>query len=633
MLTTIALTGWLLGWPVPQAWMLPMIAALKLEEARTTTVNNAQAIRKLDKHSTERLAKGSALLQKYLTEDAGRTRKLLERVELTPELEEQLKGDQIRALDNQQVYRKFVSQHQVVEAALQDATLRQQIDAELAEYQSLAAAANNASIHGDHEVAAKTYEQALGVARGLNNPLAQAQAMLDQARELEALSVPTSSEGLSQVLSLYDEASSLGDSDHQALAYNNKGVTLLRADRPKDAIANLTRTFDSVSPQQRPYLYFNLGRAHEQLGKPDEAYRYFLAALSQKKDFRVAAESAFRVVRTMQPDNGIKAAAELSKRLTANREWAVLQKELANCLQQWGGEPEVSELFGPIIDGYAKSGISRSEFQYGHRRQLQNIGEGAPLVQELTRALALAYEATLEVSVNSNDAWEMFPDWGRDGVPQNWAALLKSAGDAFANQGNTEQALARYLLSWNLDPDNTEAMVYIADVLVRNQELQEQHRAVVDQLIRRVFAAKGHSYSVPHKTEQDWRNLMRYHILLGTLFEQRGEFGSIHEVSSAVFQFERARIAEEQVRKHDPTLPPSPGIYLGLAEALRQSPQSDDGDRQEAMELYQRAAREFRKTGNVERAQHAAEQSKRMVDLDPRRVIPTGRQPLDGNGN
>jgi hypothetical protein len=76
-----------------------------------------------------------------------------------------------------------------------------------------------------------------------------------------------------------------------------------------------------------------------------------------------------------------------------------------------------------------------------------------------------------------------------------------------------------------------------------------------------IFSAKGQAYYEVSGEPADWQDILRFHIVLGTIFENEGIWGPESEPRSAVFQWEHAALAEKKARQRDHSLPPSPGVH------------------------------------------------------------------------
>ena len=142
--------------------------------------------------------------------------------------------------------------------------------------------------------------------------------------------------------------------------------------------------------------------------------------------------------------------------------------------------------------------------------------------------------------------------------------LLKSIGAQREQQDMLAQALTHYTLAWFLDPTDSESAVRAASLLRDHKQLLDAQDTLFNRLLRGVFDVKGIAYN-----QLDWPNIVRLHSILGTIFEREQKWGPDNDPRSAIFQWRHAIDAEREARKHDPKLPPYPGLYKKLADAYR----------------------------------------------------------------
>jgi hypothetical protein len=84
----------------------------------------------------------------------------------------------------------------------------------------------------------------------------------------------------------------------------------------------------------------------------------------------------------------------------------------------------------------------------------------------------------------------------------------------------------------------------------------------MEKLIDGVFVSKGAAYAAG-----DWQNILRMHLLLATIYEEQGVWGSEGDPRSAIFQLSHALRAEQHLRELDPSHTPSPGLHRRLGDA------------------------------------------------------------------
>ncbi len=168
-----------------------------------------------------------------------------------------------------------------------------------------------------------------------------------------------------------------------------------------------------------------------------------------------------------------------------------------------------------------------------------------------------------------------------------FAEFLKMIGDHHARgresgRGDPKRALECYSLAFTLEPENTEAGIYTANVLLNSSETVDPEHRVIDEMIGELFAGKGSAY-----LGQDWEAILRFHTVLGQIFEKQGRFeGGAH---SARFQWEHALAAHERLASSDPSRPKiEPAIHSGLARTYAKLDRGED-----AWKHYLQAAEGF----------------------------------------
>jgi hypothetical protein len=139
-----------------------------------------------------------------------------------------------------------------------------------------------------------------------------------------------------------------------------------------------------------------------------------------------------------------------------------------------------------------------------------------------------------------------------------------------------------------LDNANTDAALGTVFLLHEYRTRLDPRGDGLNQLIGKLFLAKGNAYAIPIKTRQDWLNLMRLHIVLASVYETTGVWGSENQAESALFQLAHAVDVQDLLQRDDPAFVPSPTLYARLARAYREA-----GQKQQAWAQYLKAAEGF----------------------------------------
>jgi tetratricopeptide (TPR) repeat protein len=248
---------------------------------------------------------------------------------------------------------------------------------------------------------------------------------------------------------------------------------------------------------------------------------------------------------------------------------------------------------------YVAQSIDTTTFEKSEAPFLQTLersGTGRGLAKEISLAML---GRDLKPVLRADERGAQFRAWDAQRSTEAFSALLKYAGDLYARQGNHPQALARYLAAWAFDEGNGEAAVYAAMVIRAHKDLDADGR-VLTALIDGIFDAKG-----GYIRRKDWPNSLRTHLILGSIFEELGQWGPVENPRSAAFQWKAALDDERRILETDRSFGRSPGLYaklgetyahLGLARAARAqflqaaSAFAENGRADEAAKMRSRAA-------------------------------------------
>jgi len=507
---------------------------------------------------------------------------------------------------------------------------REPVAGDLQGYRKHVEGAQVALLRGEVQVASERYEAAALEARKQNDRSAEAEAWFEGARALESMDrqrgKPENSE---RILAWYDAAIEKGAPPQSALARNNKGVALLGLGRGGEALAELERVdYGAVAEGQRQVLKYNLGRAYELQGREPQAIETYRAIVAAQPSFRPAVDHLYGLWREAPAPEHIREAAVLTDELVRRGEPRAALENARICLDTWKAESGVPAICEVLVHSYVENRIGPADYARTEKAFLDTVARGAQdaptaaYLQRFADQLQRVFQGDLPVEPRQDLARELFPEPGAEwsareltgvDLDAELSRLLKLAGDHFDGSGDQEQALARYLLAWNLDPDNTEPLVHLAEMVRRNGDLAPEGE-LGSSLVYRIFEGKNATYRVQYKTAQDWLNILRYHVLLASIFEERGQWGSSHDIASVIFQLEHAIEAERILRERfDETRRPSPGLHYRLGRAYVARGLDGDGDRDRAGQSFVIAARGFVSDRNAAEARQALEDARGLV--------------------
>jgi tetratricopeptide (TPR) repeat protein len=445
--------------------------------------------------------------------------------------------------------------------------------AEDLEIKKLRLEAQEAETTGDLMKAFNLFEEVQIGAANLGRRDAEANAAWRRAHLIESLArVGEERFRLSKAEELYQYAISVGTPEQQLIAQNDLGVLLLKEKRYGEALELFLRLdYSRVSPSERfPYDY-NFGRALEANGRFDEAYEKYGAAVKEQPRFNTAVDGAFRMLHegkvSLPPSKKIVEASRLAAILLASNETEVAARQLRKSLTVWSSESEATGLLAPLLRYYVLAQINPDQFKREEWEFLSQLRTDS--LREAINEINLAYTGTFQPTFEpSQQVFRAFSS------SKDFSQLLKTIGDFFCQQNDARKAVERYSLAAAIDTTNIEASLYAAAVLRAHREIVDPKGTLLEELIDKFFEEKGKSYYEvrvdPHNWKA-WKNILRLHMLLGTIFEREGKWrgtGS-EDPRGAVFQWSHAARAEQILLAGNPDEPPAPGLHLSLANAYR----------------------------------------------------------------
>jgi hypothetical protein len=449
---------------------------------------------------------------------------------------------------------------------------------------------------GNYAEAITGFQDVADRAHQLNDSDTEAESSLRLARaiELSGSKGTLDDASFAQAKLAYDRAIQFGNPGQQASARNGLASMLLRRGDPAGAVTQL-RAIDlaKVDASHRAVYRYNLGLANEKSGNWAEAYSSYLGAIGDKPEYGSAAQATFALLqRSTQPR--ISEAVQFNNSLLSTGQISSAGGYTKQLLERWAGKPDSQRLLAALLQYYSVSPLTLDDLREREWPYLQQIASSAPELAEPIRDIQVACFGSFPPMFEHYQALDFFRGWaGGDWQQAAMGQMLKRAGDEFKQSGKFQDALSRYAAAWALSFD-ADAALYAASVLHDHRQFIDSNERLFDQLLNGIIEVKGMDYS-----KLDWPNILRMHTLLGTIFEQEKHWGSETELRSAIFQWNRAIYAEAQIRHSNPQYPPSPELYMKLANAYQQTGNS------KALELYLTAAQAFADTGNVKQARSA----------------------------
>jgi tetratricopeptide (TPR) repeat protein len=456
--------------------------------------------------------------------------------------------------------------------------------------------ARQARQRGEGVEAIQALDRAGKIARDLRDREAEAGVALEKAQTLQRFGrSKVDPEWKNETVQSYSRALVVGSPVQKTAARNNLGAFWLQEKNYDKAISTLSEVDPGTIPpaQQAAYRY-NLGRAHELNQQTGPAWKQYWQAWKVNPDFHKPVEGCFRLALSMNPPK-LKELAELATNLVHRGQSELALPYLREGLTNFPENSSAPLVLQALVAAYAATALTPPAFAATDRPMLVNLSQRSPSLNSHLTELVQAFDGPLPASFLEYDVRRAFPTWTASGAKNVMSDLLKSVGDFYARSnddtnaavGQALQALARYSCAWILNPAHTEAALYAAALLSDNKAL-DPNGSRLAQFTEILFELKGGSYRVRYKTEEDWLNIMRAHLVLGTIYERSQTWGNEGDVRSAIFQLSRARAAEHQILKLNPSFSPSPRLYARLANAYEQATRQKD-----ALGLYVQAAEGF----------------------------------------
>lgn len=457
---------------------------------------------------------------------------------------------------------------------------------------------------GQWQDAIGAYQQAFEVAEGPDQKVEAGLALADLLRE-QGLSTSTDFQQLERAVGIYSEVLDQASGEARLIAHNNYATTLLQLDRPMEAV----RLLGAIEPEMavdaraevRPLYLYNYGRALEGAGRIDEALSRYTQSLALDASFGPAAEATLHIALTMpEREAGIARATALVQQLVFGGELAQAAESLRAALfhEEWADSVAIADLIAALVQYLTAAAVSPEAFAGIWQDDLAALQERLQgRARDRLDRVFVGYFDDLPVMLEAE--WARF-FWSEgfgeeaDGKPTS-SAFLKMIADAYVRADQVEAAFPRYVLAWNLDRENAEAGLRMVNLLLERSEQLDPDGSRLDELIALLFERKGDAY-----LGEDWPNILRFHTLLGTIFERREQWGPRWNPRSALFQWERALQAQERLLEQgqDPSSTiPVPGLHEKLAQGYRTV-----GDVAQAWQQYADAAEGFLMVQNVEAA-------------------------------
>ena len=385
---------------------------------------------------------------------------------------------------------------------------------------------------------------------------AQARLLLGGANLLSQASEQAGHDPLSFKASeqYYHAAQQLATGTLRLQVYNSYAMALLRNKRAQDALKVMSEiksdfANSSDAPAKARFDY-NFGRTLETVGDIPGAIGMYRESAELDQSFRPAARAAVRMlVDARAGPNAGEQAADFIELLIGRGDLDIADDSLRRILSaphatQNGG---AERLVLALVNYFATARPSLETMRSAWSENLQAFRRRAPEpAQSAVGSIIAAYTDEFSVSFEHGAGRSMLPGLtalaGAHDRIHDLSLFLEAAGNAVQQGGDPRKALQRYAAAWTLDTANSSAALAAANLLLDRSADLDPDGQVLEQFIFFLFGEKGDAY-----LGQDWPSILRFHTILGTIFERQDKLGPREDPRSAAFQWEHALIAQQNL--------------------------------------------------------------------------------------
>jgi tetratricopeptide (TPR) repeat protein len=366
-------------------------------------------------------------------------------------------------------------------------------------------------------------------------------------------------------------------------AHHDFALFLRGLNRAPEAIAVFAegeQFFPSVSEKTRARYLFNAAQALLEGERYEEAFATMQCVLALDPALGPTAGKAFVILSRLPAERAAGEAVGIVELLLAHEELDLTRSALSNALDpsraEWHKQADATSRLvsdfarwafqsGAAFDDIVKNWIPRLQEAAANATsaEVQKVSELAALYAN--EEIPLSFEADYEVR---------FSHWRTPEEQKAISGLALLAGAAFLDQEAPARAAERMVASWRLDQSNVDPLIYLVSIL---NEWPEAPAGLLDEMSAAVFDREG-------LRGADFDALLRFHLTLGSMFEDLGQWGPRDVPMTAVYQYERALNAYVHIHDGDPATN-FPGVHSRLANAYQHA-----GLAREAWEQYVYAA-------------------------------------------
>ena len=400
----------------------------------------------------------------------------------------------------------------------------------------------------------------------------------------------------------FSDAMKLATGELRLQAANNFAAQLLRLDRPDEAVDLMRGVWSEfrntkLDPIARSRSLYNYARALERVRQMETAQEYYQQAHQADPDFGPAERAVLRFALASSSESiGIPELLGLTTGLLKRGDFDAASRYLKEGLttDHWKLNEGYPRLVTQLVQYFTAARTTPEQYQRDWQQDLGTLVHPIePRAAQHLWDIELAYIETLPVTFQPLTARGNFSTWDAPGEPETLSAFLKMVGDHHFRTGVLDKALERYSNAWALDTTNMEAGLYLANLLTAEADQIDPDGGYLEEFLSVAFEEKARAY-----LGEDWSNILKFHTVLGTLFERLEVWGPDTTIRTAAFQWKHALQAHAKLAEQDPQIPRAvPAIRQNLARAYMRN-----GETVRAWGQYMTAAEEYYKLGRVDGA-------------------------------
>ena len=319
---------------------------------------------------------------------------------------------------------------------------------------------------------------------------------------------------------------------------------------------------ESVDPVARSRSLYNYGKALELAGNFERAHHKYELAMKIDPGFTKAVRSAAEMARESRSESaGIPQTMAATNVLLDQLDYEAVATNLRAAMQmdRWVPHDLHPQLVRQFVRYLTAANIDPNTFETQESDFLVRLQRRRPLnshSRRMIRSIQDIYHGRLpgpnmapRRSGQISDIWKESLDPNVPEIPFAFLSdFLKMVGDYYYGQpdmASRETALACYSHAWALNTKNMEAGLYVADILfyaMKNPDTGlDTNGYLLDEFIRQLFLDKNVEYL--RVVGKDWERILKCHIVLASIFEDKERWGPLTDSRTALFQWQLAQNA------------------------------------------------------------------------------------------